>query len=232
MGQDEPRDAGPDQLADQLVDGRRRGAPPGERGQPLGPRVEADRQPVAGDREARAEVVGPVGDASGQDDAGRTGGEREPDRVGRFEAAGELERDRDARRDRADRLEVRPGAPARAPSKSTRWISRAPCATNRSAIRSGRSVGAPIAGRGAGPVDDARPAALEVDRRDDLHRSSRWPRSSALARQQAPVEADRQRAVAQQRVVEALERERVAEPALLVGAELEQQVRPSRYDSG
>ena len=36
------------------------------------------------------------------------------------------------------------GAPARAPSKSTRWISRAPRATNRSAIRSGRSVGAPM----------------------------------------------------------------------------------------
>ena len=37
-----------------------------------------------------------------------------------------------------------PGLPARAPSKSTRWTSRAPMATNLSAIRSGRSVGAPM----------------------------------------------------------------------------------------
>ena len=35
------------------------------------------------------------------------------------------------------------GTPARAPPKSTRWISRAPIATNVSAMRSGRSVGAP-----------------------------------------------------------------------------------------
>ena len=38
---------------------------------------------------------------------------------------------------------VSTGTPARAPPKSTRWISRAPIATKVSAIRSGRSVGAP-----------------------------------------------------------------------------------------
>ena len=36
------------------------------------------------------------------------------------------------------------GAPARAPAKSTRWMSFAPIATKVSAMRSGRSVGAPI----------------------------------------------------------------------------------------
>jgi hypothetical protein len=49
----------------------------------------------------------------------------------------------DARRDRSDRLEIRRWRPARAPSKSTRWMTRAPWATNRSTMRSGRSVGAP-----------------------------------------------------------------------------------------
>src|SRR4029453_15531078 len=47
-------------------------------------------------------------------------------------------------------------------------------------------------------------------------------RSGACAGQQAAVEADRQRAVAQERVVEAAQREGVAEPALLGRPKLEQ----------
>ena len=138
--------------ADQLRDERRRGsaaaAAARERGQPLRPRVEPDRQPVAGDREAAAQVVGPVGDGRREDDAGRAGGEREPDRVGRVDAAGELERDRDPGGDRADRLEVG-RAPARAPSKSTRWMSGAPCATNRLGDPVRAVGGRADAGRGA-----------------------------------------------------------------------------------
>ena len=48
-------------------------------------------------------------------------------------------------------------------------------------------------------------------------------RSSALAGHEASVEADRQGAVAQQRVVEGLQRERVAEAPLFVGAQPQQE---------
>ena len=51
-----------DQLADQPVDRRRDRAAPRKGGQPLRPRVEPDREPVAGDREARAQVVRSVRD--------------------------------------------------------------------------------------------------------------------------------------------------------------------------
>ena len=102
---------GPDELADEPVDGRRHGPVPVERGQPLRPRIEPDGEPVAGDREARPQVVGPVGDGRGQHDPRRPGGERELDPLRRIDAAGDLERDGDPRRDRPDRVEIgrRPG---------------------------------------------------------------------------------------------------------------------------
>ena len=94
------------------VDGRRRRPTPGEGRQPLRARIEPDRQPVAGDRQAGAEVVGPIGDRRGQHDPGRAGREGEPDRVGRVHArrrpgAGP----RSARRSRrpSSRLAGRPG---------------------------------------------------------------------------------------------------------------------------
>ena len=104
-----------------------------------------------------------------------------------------------------------------APSKSTRWRIRAPWATNCSAIRSGRSVGDADAGRGARPVHDPRASRLDVDRRDHVHR--RQP----SAAQQPAVEADRQRAVAQQRVVERPQGEGRAAPAALLLAQAEDQ---------
>ena len=83
---------------------------PAERGQPVRPRVEADGQPVARDRQALAQVVGSIGDGGGQHDPCRAGREGEPDAVGGIHAAGQLERDPDPRRDATDRLEVDRGA--------------------------------------------------------------------------------------------------------------------------
>ena len=74
---------------------------------------------------------------------------------------------------RATRSRRRPrGSPGcRAARRRSRrgGSTRAPSSTNRSAIRSGRSVGAPTPADDAGPEDDPRAAALEVDRGDDLH---------------------------------------------------------------
>ena len=151
-----------------LVHGGRRGPTPREGGQPLGPRIEADRQPVAGDGEARPEVVRPVGDRGREDDPRRAGGEGEPDRLGRIHAAGDLERDGDPGGDRADGLEVRRRAGAGAVEVDEVDEPRAqrhePLGDPVRAVGRGAD-----AGRGARPVDDPRAAALEVDGRDDLH---------------------------------------------------------------
>ena len=71
------------------------------------------------------------------------------------------------------------GDPARAPSKSTRWTSRAPRATNRSAMRSGPVGRRADAGSGARPEDDPRAARLQVDGRDDLHDAGQLPAVSS-----------------------------------------------------
>ena len=134
-------DARTDQLADEPVDGRRGGAAPGEGGQPLRSRIEPDRQPVAGHAEARPQVVGVVGDRRGQHDPRRAGSEGQPDRVGRIDAAGDLERDGDASRDRADGLEVAGRAAPRAVEvdEVDRAGARAPRTARRSAP-AGRSA--------------------------------------------------------------------------------------------
>jgi hypothetical protein len=93
MGEHEPRDTKADQLADQRLDRGWGGSSPREGGQAFGPRVEPDRQPVPGDRQACPQVVGPIGDGGRQDHAGSAGRERELDRFGRIEATGELQRD-------------------------------------------------------------------------------------------------------------------------------------------
>ena len=109
--QDEAADAAGDELVGERLERRRRRGPsPGERGEPLRPRVEPDRQPVAGDAEAVGEERRVVDDVHRQDDARRPGREGEPDLVGALEPAGELDRDRDPRRDRADDVEVRRAA--------------------------------------------------------------------------------------------------------------------------
>ena len=85
--------AGTDELAHEGID-RRRGRPaPGECRQSLRSGIQPDREPVAGDREARSQVVGPVGDRRRQDDARGAGRERELDALGRVDAARELQRD-------------------------------------------------------------------------------------------------------------------------------------------
>ena len=154
------------------------GPAPGERRQPLRPGIEADGQPVAGDGEAGAQVVGPVGDRGRQDDPGRSGRERELDRLGRVDPAGDLERDGDPCRDRADRVQVgrRPGARALEIDELDES-----CAEGHEPL--GDPVG-PIgrradAGSGARPEHDARTARLHVDRRDDLHGAGQLPAVSS-----------------------------------------------------
>src|SRR6185369_1273644 len=148
--------------------------------------------------------------------------------------------DRDAIAPTASRL---PGRPVRAPSKSTRWISRAPRSTKLSTIRSGRSVGAPT------PVDAPgqkttreRPRSRSIEGMTCTSGASGpvrrplgtaaptcapRPGGSCLRRdplgKDPAMEADREGAVAEQRVVEFAQREGAAEAALLVGAEAEQQ---------
>ena len=98
-----------------------------------------------------------------------------------------------------------------------RWMSLAPWATSRSTMRSGRSVGAPMPADAPGQYTTRdRPPSRSIDGMTSTP-------SGALAGQQASVEADRQRPVAQQRVVEVPQREGVAEAALFVGAQLQQQ---------
>ena len=142
VGQHEPGDAGPDELADSASTvggaGRRHGKAASRSGRGSSPT--ASQSPATATHARRSS--GRSAMTVDEDDPGRAGGEGQADRLGRVDAAGELERDRDPGRDRPDGVEVA-RTPARAPSKSTRWISRAPIATNRSAIRSGRSVGAP-----------------------------------------------------------------------------------------
>ena len=65
-----------------------------------------DGEPATGDREARPELVGPVGDGRGQHDPGGAGRERELDRLGGIEAARELQGHGAPRRDGADRFEA------------------------------------------------------------------------------------------------------------------------------
>ena len=112
-----------------------------------------------------------VGDGGRQDHAGRAGGEGQPDRVRRLEPAGELQRDRRPRGDAPTDSRLA-GSPRRAPSKSTRWTTRAPAATNRATMppvgRSGRRCRPTPR-----PIDEARAAVLEVDRRDDEHAAQR-----------------------------------------------------------
>src|SRR3990172_5460465 len=121
------------------------------------------------------------------------------------------------------------GAPARAPPKATR----------------GRS-GGPERGGPPRQEDDPRAAALEVDRRDDLHGAG--PASGSrggaidpvrarrhglvLAGQEPAVEADRQPAVAEERVVERAERERAPQPPPLVVAQAEDQDLPEQVRKG
>ena len=226
MAQDEARDPGPDQLADEPVDGRWHRPPPRERGQTLRPRIEPDREPVTGDRQARAQVVRPVGDGRRQDHARRPGGECEPDRIVQFDPAGELERDRDPGRDRADRLEIgrRPGPRAVEVDEVDQ-----PRAHGHEPL--GDAIG-PVGRRAdpgacAGPVDEPRAAGLQVDRGDHLHgrdqapvvRSRRWKligseplRSSASWKPFRLNRSPSRRSSSSRRV--------------------RSRVRPSRYDSG
>ena len=146
--------------------------------------------------------------------------------VRRIDAAGELERRRHPRRDRAERLGVR-----RRPGPGAVEVDD----VDERGAEGHEVLGDPLrpirggarAGRHAGPEHDARAALLEVDRRDDLHALGRGRRVAdrrhALAAKRSPVEADRQGATVEQRVVEGTKRERGPETALLLAAQPQQQ---------
>ena len=142
---------------------------PGKRREPLGPRIEAHRQPVAGDGDRIAQELGLLDDAHRQHDPGRArprtpaGSGRRPRRR---RPAGAASATRDATRPTASRLT---GWPLRAPSKSTRWIERRALLDEVGGDPLGPVGRRADAGRGARPEDDARPTAFEVDRWDDLH---------------------------------------------------------------
>ena len=136
----------------------------------------------------------------------------------RIEAAGELQRDAPTREAIAPTASRLAGAPVRAPSKSTRWMSFAPCCDEPLDDPVGPVGRRPDAGRRAGPVDDARAAALEVDGRDDQH-GAQAP-SPASSRRWKLIGSEPLRSSVSWKP---LQRERVAEPALLVGAQLEEQ---------
>ncbi len=220
------------QLGDDLVERGCRGPFPGEPANPVRPRIEADGQPVPGDREARAQPVRGVRDRPQRhDDARRAGRERQLDLLDAVDAAGKLQRDGDGARDLLDRRRGLPGGRPRAPSRSTRWIRGAPASTNQRQIRSGRSVGVPVPVAAPGHhTSRDRPASrsrlgmtcirrgravrvLVVRTDHGIDRGWRWRRSpfcstghrrtTAVPGQEAPVEADRDAARVEQRVVEA-----------------------------
>jgi hypothetical protein len=168
VAQDEAPDAGADQLADEAVDGRRRGPLPRECGDPLGPGVEADGQPVARDREAGPQLVRTVGDRRRQHDPGRTRRKGQSDPIRRVHATGELERDADAGCDRADRVEV--GRRAGPGPVEVDQVDGPGAQLDEQLGDPFRAVGRDAdAGSGAGPVHDPRATAFEVDGGDDLH---------------------------------------------------------------
>ena len=147
VGQHEARHAGADELAEQLFDRRRRRTPPRDRrpGAPVAGRA----RPPASHRRRRGTPADRRGGRRSPS-SGRRGSRRPRTRAGSPPAS------RARRRAAAapptatpPRRPSRgwPGCRRRAPSKSTRWTSRAPWATTRSTMRSGRSVGAPT------PVD-------------------------------------------------------------------------------
>ena len=119
VAQDEAAHARPDQLPDECLDGRWRRPSPGIGGQPLRPRIQPHREPIARDREACPQLVGLVGDVRPEHGPRRAGREDQADRVGGGQAAGDLDRDGDPRRDGPDRLESRRG-PRRARRRNRR----------------------------------------------------------------------------------------------------------------
>src|SRR4051812_46172416 len=113
-------------------------------------------------------------------------------------------------------------------------MTRAPCRANRSAIISGRSVGAPTPA--AAPGQDTmrdRPFSRSIAGITSTRGGRRWTPAAErrasrrrvwqqpFVAQQAAMERDGQAAVVEQGVVEPSKREPIAEPTLLVAAELE-----------
>ena len=180
MPEDEAPDAATGELGEEVGEGGRRGPAPRERGEPIGSGVEAHRQPVARRLEAARSSGG--SSATARLVTTRVAPAANARRIasGGIEAAGELEGRRDARRDRADRLEVdRSAAPGaievddvdhRRPEADE--VLRDPL----------RPIRRRADARGyAGPEDDPRAPLLDVDRRDDLHEPARRAQPPAAA---------------------------------------------------
>ena len=109
-----------------------------------GPRVEPDREPVARDLEARPQELPDRPRRRGVATT-RVAPAAKATRMASGESRPPASWSGVATRDAiAPNTSVFTGAPRRAPSKSTTWIIGAPRPTKCSAIRSGRSVGAPM----------------------------------------------------------------------------------------
>ena len=162
--QHEPAHAGADELLDEALDRRDRRAAPGERREALRPRVESHGEPVAGNGQAVGQEAPVIRRRSSRGRPGwprprRRGGSGRPPRGRRRAGSGRRRARRSPRRPRGW-----PARPVFAPSKSTTWTIRAPSSTNRSAIRSGRSVGAPTPADAPGQnTTRERPRSRSID---------------------------------------------------------------------
>ncbi len=178
MGNDQSPHALAGEHLDQCREGRRRPVPR-VFAQALGPRIEADRQPIGGYAQAGAQRIDRLGHRpQGHHDARCTAGKGKLDLLRAVDAAGQLERHGDGLRDALQRLGV------------GRLTALGPVEVDQVEHRRAQTDEMPSdpfgpVGRGAGaaccagPEDQARAAALEVDARDELHQtgvasSRRW----------------------------------------------------------
>jgi len=170
--------------------------------------IESDREPIAATPRKSRDDVRLVDDRHRHNGTASPRRRREPDLVGAVDAAATWMGTGYAT-DRADRLEVT-GEPVREPCEVDHVDEPRPELDESSAIRSGDR---------RRPTPDAAPGSTRRAN-DPSARSIAGITSTGRIRlsrhQQPPMEADRQRPVAEQRVVECLEAERLAEAALLV----------------
>ena len=162
--------AGIRQFADQFLEGRDAGpASPGKLSQPLRARVQADGHPVTGDGQAVVQAIRVLRDGpEGHHDTRRPGGKSKLHLLRAIDAAGELERHGHGARHFLDGSQI--GRPA------LRGAVQIPQVEQLGALlheRAGDSIRAirrrTRAGGGAGPPDQPRSPALEVQAGDDLH---------------------------------------------------------------
>ncbi len=144
---------------------------PVERREPIRPGIDPDGEPVSRHLEARAQERRIVRQRKARHDPRCAGREGDLDSLGCVDAAGDLEWRGDPRRDRAHDVHVDRGAPSGTVEVDD---------VNERRTQAHEVLGDPFgsiggcadAGRDARPEHDPRAAPLDVDRRDDVHRSA------------------------------------------------------------